>query len=81
MFRAGHAHAGVWLVFELVGMSYIDRAGLSEGLAGLVRIAFAAAPILMPLGFFLSVTSARPERPNGMIALVPIAVPPWRRVR
>jgi heme/copper-type cytochrome/quinol oxidase subunit 4 len=70
MFRAGHAHAGVWLVFALVAMLYVDRAGLSEGMAWVVRIAFAAAPILMPLGFFLSVTSSRAERPNGMIALV-----------
>jgi hypothetical protein len=35
-----------------------------------VRIAFAAAPILAPLGFFLSVASPRAERPNGLIALV-----------
>jgi heme/copper-type cytochrome/quinol oxidase subunit 4 len=70
MFRAGHAHAGVWLVFALVAMLYVDRAGLSDGMAWVVRIAFAAAPILMPLGFFLSVTSSRAERPNGMIALV-----------
>ena len=70
MFRAGHAHAGVWLVLALVAMLYVDHAGLSDGLAWVVRIAFAVAPILMPLGFFLSVTSARAERPNGMIALV-----------
>jgi hypothetical protein len=70
MFRAGHAHAGVWLVLALVAMLYVDRAGLSNGLAWLVRTAFAVAPILMPLGFFLSVTSPRAARPNGMIALV-----------
>ena len=70
MFRAGHAHAGVWIVLALVAMLYVDRAGLSNGLAWLVRTAFAVAPILMPLGFFLSVTSPRAERPNGMIALV-----------
>jgi len=28
------------------------------------------APILMPLGFFLSLISPRVERPNAMIALV-----------
>ena len=70
MFRAGHAHAGVWIVLALVAMLYVDRAGLPNGLAWLVRTAFAVAPILMPLGFFLSVTSPRAERPNGMIALV-----------
>jgi hypothetical protein len=34
------------------------------------RICLAAASILMPLRFFLSVTSPDAARPNGMIALV-----------
>jgi hypothetical protein len=70
MFRAGHAHAGVWIVLALVALLYVDRAGLPDGLAWVVRIAFAAAPILMPLGFFLSVTSPTAQKPNGAIALV-----------
>ena len=70
MMRAGHAHAGVWIVLALVAMLYVDTAGLSDGLAWVVRIAFAAAPILMPLGFFLSVPSPDAEKPNGAIALV-----------
>ncbi|MGY1808853.1 hypothetical protein ACI8AF_15905 [Blastococcus sp. SYSU D00669] len=70
MFRAGHAHAGVWIVLALVAMLYVDRADLASGLAWVVRICFAAAPILMPLGFFLSVTSPDAQRPNGAIALV-----------
>ncbi len=70
MFRAGHAHAGVWIVLALVAMLYVDTAGLSAALAWVVRIAFAAAPILMPLGFFLSVTSPTAEKPGGAIALV-----------
>lgn len=70
MFRAGHAHAGVWIVFALVALLYVDQTDLSDGLKWLVRTAFALAPILMPLGFFLSVVSPRAERPNGMIALV-----------
>lgn len=70
MFRAGHAHAGVWIVFALVALLYVDQTDLSDGLKWLVRTAFALAPILMPLGFFLSVVSPRAERPKGMIALV-----------
>lgn len=70
MFRAGHAHAGVWIVLALVALLYVDRAGLPGGVAWVVRIAFAAAPILMPLGFFLSVTSPTAEKPSGAIALV-----------
>jgi hypothetical protein len=69
LFRAGHAHAGVWIIFALVGLLYVDQAQLSDALKAVVRIGFAAAPILMPLGFFLSVIAPTAERPNGFIAL------------
>jgi hypothetical protein len=69
LFRAGHAHAGVWIIFALVGLLYLDQAGLSDGMKGLVRFGFAAAPILMPLGMFLSVVSPRAEKPNKLIYL------------
>lgn len=62
LWRAGHAHAGVLVLFALVAMIYIDQADLSEGLRSLSRILIVAAPILMPLGFFLSV--ARPRTPS-----------------
>jgi hypothetical protein len=32
MFRAGHAHAGVWLVFALVALLWVDQADLGEPL-------------------------------------------------
>ena len=70
LFRAGHAHAGVWIVFALVALLWVDQTDLSEPLKWVVRLAFAVAPILMPLGFFLSVTSPDAQRPNGVIALV-----------
>jgi heme/copper-type cytochrome/quinol oxidase subunit 4 len=70
MFRAGHAHAGVWVVFALVALLCVDQTDLAEPLKWVVRLAFAVAPILMPLGFFLSVTRPDAQRPNGVIALV-----------
>src|ERR671912_2191337 len=70
LFRAGHAHAGVWIVFALVALLWVDQTDLSEPLKWVVRLAFAVAPILMPLGFFLSVTRPDAERPNGVITLV-----------
>jgi hypothetical protein len=70
LFRAGHAHAGVWLVFALVGLLYVDQADLSDTLKQFVRWGFAAGPILMPLGFFLSIISPRAERPNRVLTLV-----------
>ena len=73
MFRAGHAHAGVWIVLALVALLYVDQTDLSDELKWLVRTAFALAPILAPLGFFRSVLPPRAERPNGLIALVYLA--------
>jgi len=69
LFRAGHAHAGVWIVFALVGLLYVDQADLSDGLKSVVRIGFAIAPILMPLGFFLSIVRPDSEKPNGVLWL------------
>ena len=72
LWRAGHAHAGVLVILALLGMLYVDQAGLSSGLEAVARYTLVAAPILMPLGFFLSVASPRSERPNGLIYLVPL---------
>jgi hypothetical protein len=72
LWRAGHAHAGVLVILALIGMLLVDHADLSTTLKTVVRSTLVAAPILMPLGFFLSVASPRSERPNGLLALVPI---------
>jgi hypothetical protein len=70
LFRAGHAHAGVWIILALVGMLYVDRLNLSEGAAWVVRVGMAAAPILISMGFFFSIASPAATKPNGLIALV-----------
>lgn len=70
LFQAGHAHAGVLVIFALLGLVYLDAAGLDGGVRTLVQTCLVAAPILMPLGFFLSVANPRSERPNRLIALV-----------
>ena len=72
LWRAGHAHAGVLVLLTLVGLLLVDQADLSNGLRWLVRYALVAAPILMPLGFFLSVASPRSQSPNNLIYLVPL---------
>ncbi|MCG5214911.1 hypothetical protein [Streptosporangium sp. KLBMP 9127] len=69
LWRAGHAHAGVLVLFALVAMLYIDQADLSDGLKSLVRVLIVAAPILMPLGFFLSVVRPGDTKPNALIWL------------
>jgi hypothetical protein len=72
LWRAGHAHAGVLVILALLGMLYVDQAAFSAGISRLVRLLLVLPPILMPLGFFLSVASPRSERPNGLLYLVPV---------
>ena len=73
LWRAGHAHAGVWLVLTLAALRYVDEATLSETLRWVVRLAFPGAAILMPLAFFLSVLSPKATEPNAMIYLAYVA--------
>ena len=73
LWRAGHAHAGVWLVLSLVALRYVDEATLSEGMRWVVCLALPAAAILMPLGFFLSVLSHEATEPNALIGLTYVA--------
>jgi hypothetical protein len=73
LWRAGHAHAGVWLVLSLVALRYVDEATLSEGMKWVVRVAFPAAAVLMALGFFLSVIPEDAREPNGLIYLTYVA--------
>lgn len=70
LFRAGHAHAGVILILSLICQVLVDSIILPEPLAWIVRLGVPAAAIVMPLGFFLSVSSPHAERPNGAIRLV-----------
>jgi hypothetical protein len=37
LWRAGHAHAGVWLILALVALRYVDEANLSNVIKWLVR--------------------------------------------
>ena len=69
LWRAGHAHAGVWLVLSLVALRYVDEAALSEGMRWLVRLSLPAAAILTPATFFLSVLSPEATKPNALIYL------------
>jgi hypothetical protein len=48
LWRAGHAHAGVWLVLALVALRYVDEASLSNSMKWLVRGSIPIAAILVP---------------------------------
>jgi hypothetical protein len=69
LWRAGHAHAGVWLILALVVLRYVDEANLSDSMKWLVRSSVPVAAILVPAAFFLSVLSPNATAPNGLIYL------------
>ncbi|MEV4754678.1 hypothetical protein AB0J86_06140 [Micromonospora sp. NPDC049559] len=71
LWTAGHAHAGVLVLFALVALLYLDRTDYPGPVLMLIRVLMATAPILMPLGFFLSVVRPSDTRPNRLILLVP----------
>lgn len=71
-YRAMHAHAGVLVILAIIGQMMIDVISFAAPLAWAVRVGFAAAPILIPIGFALSavtVDSANPKRPRPLIYL------------
>ena len=69
LWRAGHAHAGVYLVLSLVMLLYVDQAVLSPFWKWLARTGAPIAAILIPAAFFLSVASPGATQPNGLINL------------
>ena len=69
LWRAGHAHAGVYLVLSLVMLRYVDEAVLSSFWKWLARAGTPIAAILIPAAFFLSVASPTAKQPNGLINL------------
>ena len=69
LFRAGHAHAGVYLVLSLVMLRYVDEAVLGPFWKWLARIGAPIAAILIPAAFFLSVVSPQSREPSGLINL------------
>ena len=69
LFRAGHAHAGVYLVLSLVMLRYVDEAALSASWKWLARLGAPIAAILIPSAFFLSVVSPTAREPNALLNL------------
>lgn len=68
--QAGHAHAGVFVVFALVAQILADAADL-DGIANvLARDGIWAAAVLFPAGFFLSSGSRGATQPNRLILLL-----------
>jgi hypothetical protein len=69
LWRAGHAHAGVYLVLSLVMLLYVDQALLPPMWKWLARSGAPIAAILIPAAFFLSVASPSATEPNALMNL------------
>ena len=69
-FRAGHAHAGVFVIFSLVCQILADSANLPALWMWLARIGVPAAAIFVPAGFFSSMVSPTATRPNRFVRLI-----------
>ena len=69
LWRAGHAHAGVYLVLSLVMLLYVDQVDLPPLWKWLARTGAPVAAILIPASFFLSVAAPTATEPNALVNL------------
>lgn len=69
MWRAGHAHAGVYLVLALVMLRYVDEAALSPAWKWVARLGAPIAAIFIPAAFFLSTLSPGSTSANQAVYL------------
>jgi hypothetical protein len=63
LFRAGHAHADVLVILSLVMQLLADALGSPTPMNLVARLGAPCAAILMPLGFFLSMSSPEAHKP------------------
>jgi hypothetical protein len=52
LWRAGHAHAGVWVILSLLMQLFIDATRLSSSMRWLARISAPVAAVAVSGGFF-----------------------------
>ncbi|HEY6739212.1 MAG TPA: hypothetical protein VI076_10220 [Actinopolymorphaceae bacterium] len=69
-YRAGHAHAGVWVTLGLIVLVLVDASGLTGPAGYVARLGVPIGAILLPAGFFLSVIGPGATRPNRLVLLV-----------
>jgi hypothetical protein len=70
-FRAGHAHAGMFITIALVCQLLVDATDLTGAAEWLARSGVAVAALLLPGGFFLSVIRPGATQPNSLVWLIP----------
>lgn len=68
--RAGHAHAGVFVIFAIIAQILADSTHLHGATNVLARDGIWIAAILFPAGFFSSSAGRGVTRPNRLIVLL-----------
>jgi hypothetical protein len=71
-FRAGHAHAGVFLVLAIVMQLLVDATTLSGASEWVARSFVPIAALVLPGGFFLSAARPGATEPNRLVVLIPV---------
>ena len=69
LWRAGHAHAGVYLLLSLIMLRYVDEAALSASWKWVARLGAPIAAILVPAAFFLSTLSPTSTSASSLVNL------------
>jgi hypothetical protein len=72
--RAGHAHAGVLVIFGLICQVLADATRLDGPLRLIARDGVPLAAILFPLGYFLSSLRRGATAPNRLIVLLYLGI-------
>jgi hypothetical protein len=70
LFRAGHAHAGVLVILAIVAMPYVDLLTVGDTLKMVIRVCFAAAPLLVSGGMFGAGRLGPDGKPGSLVKLV-----------
>ena len=70
MFRAGHAHAGVLILFSLIALLYVDETVVGEMWKWIIRVSIPLSAILISGGFFGAAIGKQVTKPGKLIGLL-----------
>jgi predicted RND superfamily exporter protein len=70
MFRAGHAHAGVLVIFALLVQLFVDHASISKNWKWIARLSFPISAITISLGFFAAAIGKQITEPTRLIFIL-----------
>ncbi len=74
MFRAGHAHAGVLILFSLIALLYVDETALSQTWKWITRVSLPLSAMLISGGFFGAAAGKQVNKPGKLIMFLYIGI-------